>query len=72
MLVNRQDLNFFTAWSDEDQVYLHFGVGHIDGFVWRYAVESHNPEISNMDVDMIVEAFNQQAVMYVSGGTELQ
>lgn len=53
-------IEYSTTKDEENNVYLHWGTGEIDGFLYRYAVESHNKEMSPWDIEQIREAFKQQ------------
>lgn len=66
------DITYFTTWDDRDQIFLHWGVGEIEGFVWRYAVESHSPEITAVEVAMIEEAFEVQLVQHMQTPETIQ
>lgn len=53
-------IEFHTAWDNEDHVYLHWGTAEINGFLYRYAVESHCEKMSEWDRDQILQAFRKQ------------
>lgn len=58
-------IEYGTVWDEQDEqdeVYLHYAVGEIDGFRYQYAVESHHKEMTRWDVEQIREAFKQQLI----------
>ena len=59
-------IEYSTVWDDEDKVFLHWGTGEINGFLYRYAVESHDEMISVWDREQIRQAFKQQLIEVAS------
>ncbi len=53
-------IEFHTAWDSDDNVYLHWGTAEINGFLYRYAVESHSEKMSEWDREQILDAFRKQ------------
>lgn len=64
-------ITYLTGWDDQHQIYLHWGVGYICGHLFRYAVESHSPSMTDAEQAMIDEAFEMQVLSYVDTSGEV-
>lgn len=53
-------IEYSSAWDEDDQVFLHWGTGEIDGFIYRCVVESHDEMMSAWDRDLIRDSFKKQ------------